>query len=173
VAPYTQLVTTVPIVTCIGAGGLGKLTVSSTGGTPAYVYHWSTGATTTTITVVNGSYTVTCTDKNLCTASASKSFSACPEIKPKNDDGDGNGTTLQNNVSLYPNPNSGQFTIAGLENGMIVEMYDYTGRKITTVSASDITMQLNIATQANGIYLIRILDKDGNLIGMKKVVKTN
>jgi len=56
---------------------------------------------------------------------------------------------------------------------MIIEMYDYTGRKITTVSASDVTMQLNISNQANGIYLIRILDKDGTLVSQKKVVKTN
>ncbi len=70
-------------------------------------------------------------------------------------------------------PSNGQFTIAGLGKGMFIEMYDYTGRKITTVSASDINMQLNISDQPNGIYLIRILDKNGNLLSQKRVVKTN
>jgi hypothetical protein len=77
------------------------------------------------------------------------------------------------NINLYPNPNNGQFTLTGLTQGMMIEVYDYTGRKISTASASEISMQLNISTQPNGIYLIRIIDKSGTLVDQKKVVKTN
>ena len=55
---------------------------------------------------------------------------------------------------------------------MLVEMYDYTGRRISSVTASDITLRLNIADQPNGIYLLRITDKDGTMVGQKKVIKT-
>jgi hypothetical protein len=75
-------------------------------------------------------------------------------------------------VNLYPNPNSGQFTITGLEQGMIVEVYDYTGRRISIITASDLTVQVNISDQPNGIYLIRIVNKTGALIDQKKVIKT-
>jgi hypothetical protein len=75
-------------------------------------------------------------------------------------------------VNLYPNPNTGQFTLSGLTQGMIVEVYDYTGRKISTINASDVTLQVNISDQPNGIYLVRITDKDGTFLAQKKVVKT-
>ena len=93
--------------------------------------------------------------------------------------GDLNTTTGVNNfkeistVNVYPNPNAGSFTISGLQIGMIIEVYDYSGRKISVSAARDITMQLNISDQPNGIYLIQIQDKSGDLISMKKIVKTN
>jgi hypothetical protein len=75
------------------------------------------------------------------------------------------------NVNLYPNPNTGQFTIAGVEKGMMIEVYDYTGRKVSIISAADVTVHLDIENEPNGVYLVRILDKDGNLVSEKKVVK--
>lgn len=50
----------------------GKATVSVAGGTGAYQYVWSNGATTAVVTgLAAGSYTVTVTDANLCEASVS------------------------------------------------------------------------------------------------------
>jgi hypothetical protein len=77
------------------------------------------------------------------------------------------------NTNLYPNPNTGQFSISGLEKGMIIEMYDYTGKLISNSVANDQTMQFNLSDQANGVYLIRIINTDGTLVSMKKVIKTN
>ncbi len=162
---------------CTGNGGKGTVTANATGGTPAYHYSWSNGITTVGVamreTFVNGSYTVTVGDGHNCPkAHASVNFRLCPtELKGDVQDSGSGGNGL-NNINVYPNPSNGQFTIAGLDKGMFIEMYDYTGRKITTVSASDINMQLNISDQPNGIYLIRILDKNGTLVSEKKVVKT-
>ena len=67
---------TFPVVmpdSCYGSED-GTATASATGGTPGYTYFWSTGATTSTITgLAAGSYTVTVTDSNHCTATTSQS----------------------------------------------------------------------------------------------------
>ena len=52
---------------CLGAAN-GALAISVTGGTTPYLYNWSNGATTTTITgLISGQYTVTVTDGDGCT----------------------------------------------------------------------------------------------------------
>lgn len=61
--------TTTP--SCSG-GNNGTATVSTTGGTPGYVYLWSNGANTPTATgLTAGSYSVTITDTQSCTTTAS------------------------------------------------------------------------------------------------------
>jgi len=55
-----------------GNGSDGTATANPSGGTPAYTFLWSTGATTQTITgLTAGTYTVTVTDFQGCTASNS------------------------------------------------------------------------------------------------------
>ena len=55
-------------VSCNG-GSNGQINVSVNGGTPAYTYLWNTGATTEDLTaLMAGTYTVTITDANSCTA---------------------------------------------------------------------------------------------------------
>ncbi len=162
---------------CTGNGGKGTFTANATGGTPAYHYSWSNGVTTVGTamreTFVNGSYTVTVGDGHNCPkGTATITFRLCPtELKSEGED-KGSGGNGMNNISVYPNPNNGQFTVTGLDKGMIVEIYDYTGRSISTSSATDVSIQLNVSNQPNGIYLIRILDKDGNLVATKKLIKT-
>ena len=73
---------------------------SVTGGTPSYHYLWSTGATTSFITnATNGTYTVTVSDINNCTALASVVIS---DVQSINDEGD---------FIIYPNPASSQLII--------------------------------------------------------------
>ena len=163
---------------CLGQGGKGKVVAVGAGGTAPYNYTWSNGSstvgTTGTINLPNGSYTVTVSDKYSCpSATASISFGACPSALGPDEAGNGTNSGLTD-ITVYPNPSSGQFTIEGLDKGMIVEMYDYTGRIISTqTSTLNTLLSINLSNQPNGIYLIRILDKDGNLVGQKKVVKTN
>ena len=159
--------------TCVS--GKATLSVHPTGGTSPYTYAWSTGATLAAINEPPGTYSVSVTDVNHCNVGTSFTFTTCPEIKPRGEDtaqGPDNGASGYTDIKVYPNPTNGEFTIAGIEQGMIIEMYDFIGRKISTLTASELTMQLNISGQPNGIYLIRILDKDGNLITNKKLVKT-
>src|SRR5690606_39382556 len=58
---------TVVDATCIAENG--SISVTASGGTEPYTYLWSNGATTQSITeLAAGSYTVTVTDANGCTA---------------------------------------------------------------------------------------------------------
>ncbi len=161
-------------ITC--TNNLVKATVTAAGGTSPYTYLWSPGGGTkaTMSSLSQGVYTITVTDKHGCIDTVSKNLTCAPARL----DGVDKGTSPEccgalDNISLYPNPNTGQFTLTGLEQGMAVEIYDYTGRKVSGIIASDITIELNISDQPNGIYLIRILDSSGNLVSRKKVVKTN
>jgi hypothetical protein len=54
-------------VSCFG-GSNGTATIAASGGTPAYTYLWSNGATTATASgLIAGTYSVTITDANSCT----------------------------------------------------------------------------------------------------------
>nr|WP_294859678.1 T9SS type A sorting domain-containing protein [uncultured Fluviicola sp.] len=74
------------------AGSNGSATVSPSGGTPGYTYSWSpsggTGATASSLTV--GSYTVTVTDANNCSATKSFTITQPPAIA---------GSTIVTNVA--------------------------------------------------------------------------
>jgi len=156
--------------------GEGTLTSNPSGGTSPYTYSWSTGATTSSIGSLSaGTYYVTVTDLNGCTASAGLSLSCPPEIpghKKHNNQGSEDTIPQLADISLYPNPNNGQFTIAGLKDGMIIEIYDYTGKLIRNITESNKTMQFNLSNQANGLYLIRIISQDGTLAEQTRIIKT-
>jgi gliding motility-associated-like protein len=74
-AALSATVSTVP-VGC-GPGASGSATVTPAGGTTGYTYLWSDGQTTqTAINLAVGSYTVTVTDANNCTTTASGTVAA-------------------------------------------------------------------------------------------------
>ncbi len=173
--PASALSESISAPTC--TNNLVTATVTAAGGTSPYTYLWSPGGSTkaTVSGLTQGVYLVRITDKHGCSDTLSKNLLCGAVVRQ---DGLDKGTSPEccsglDNISLYPNPNTGQFTLTGLEQGMIVEMYDYTGRKVSVITAGDITMQINISDQPNGIYLLRILDNSGNLVSRKKVVKTN
>ncbi len=65
------LTTSITNISCYNAND-GAIDLTVTGGTPAYTYNWSNGATTEDLSnLQNGVYAVTVTDANLCTATTS------------------------------------------------------------------------------------------------------
>ena len=130
-----------------------------------YTYSWSGGAgTTDTIKgQCAGNYCCTITDNNGCTEST------CVTI-PVSSTGvaDINNTS---NINIYPQPNTGSFTIAGVVRGQVIELYNILGQQISTVTADQANVYFNIANQADGVYLVRILNRDGSLVTQKKIVK--
>jgi hypothetical protein len=76
-----------------------------------------------------------------------------------------------NEVNIYPIPNTGFFTISGITSGQVLELYNYLGQKLSSTIADKTTMQFDISSQANGIYLIRIQNKNGSIFATKKIVK--
>ena len=87
----------------------GTASVTASGGTPVYTYLWSTSATTQSVTGLSrGVYTVTITDSNNCTATATTNIWE-PEICNDGIDNDGNGLTDCDDPACIP-PSPGSIT---------------------------------------------------------------
>ena len=73
-------------------------------------------------------------------------------------------------VSVYPNPNSGVFTVE-LVNGVnkTIEVMDVTGRVVLSNTTTNNTTNVNISTLANGVYYVKV--KSENVSEVIKVVK--
>ncbi len=69
-APFTVTVPDTTIAACT-SGSTGTLVANVSGGTPNYSYSWSNSAATPSITDVAGTYAVTVTDAQSCTATGS------------------------------------------------------------------------------------------------------
>lgn len=143
----------------------GIAAVTPSGGISPYTYMWAPGSETTdTIKGQSaGTYTCTITDNNGCTYSTAVIIKSTLGI-----------ATLGNvsKINIYPDPNTGYFTIAGVTHGQTIEIYDYTGQRISSTMVSDnASMQFNISNRANGIYLVRILNSDGSIASENKIVK--
>jgi len=80
--PPALIVTTTTTINILCNGGSdGSITVSSTGGTGSITYSWSNGETTETISNLSaGTYTVTATDDNGCTATTSETITEPSEL---------------------------------------------------------------------------------------------
>ncbi len=93
-------------------------------------------------------------------------------------------------VSLYPNPNSGRFTIksTGVSGGATVEIYNIIGEKIYSKqlsivnggaltsspnnnATSNCPLSIDISSNPAGIYLYRVLSANNELIGQGKFIK--
>ena len=85
-------------------GGTTTASVNVSGGTEPYEYLWSNGATTQTITdVTAGTYSVTVSDANDCTASSSVEISEPTAI-----------TATASKFSVYPNPTTERLQIENI-----------------------------------------------------------
>ena len=91
-----------------------------------------------------------------------------------------NGTEAeQNNISsIYPNPTSLEFTIdiaSDVQNDVIIEVYDILGNKVIQqkhqIVIGDNTMKTNIEDYKAGMYFVRLIDVDNNVLYTQRVIK--
>jgi hypothetical protein len=132
-------------------------------GSPMYEYSWTgpSGYSSTSRNaegiVQQATYTVTVTDVNRCTAI--KSFDVAGKV-------DVNEISLDNHVSLFPNPNNGEFTLAlkGLNGVYTISMKNLLGQVISveTVNVSGgMNKTISNRNLNKGVYLVEISDTKG------------
>lgn len=140
-------------------------TLSASGGA---FYLWSTGATTQTITVsAVGFVSVTVTDVSTCTNSTSIMITAdnCTGIEERN---------LDESLSIYPNPNAGQFTIEindQLRSGNEIKVYDILGKLIFDEKVNDQKNYIDLSDQPKGVYFVKIYNSDFQVSNKKIAIQ--
>jgi len=82
-----------------------------------------------------------------------------------------NINAVKANVDVYPNPASTQvnFKVSGSGiNAYGIEVYDITGKKISTNAVKDNMASINTSTYASGLYIYQVYDKSGALMNVGK-----
>ena len=75
---------------------------------------------------------------------------------------------INHNVTVYPNPTSDFIYVKG-DDIQYVEIYNSVGQRVASRSIND-SESINIAGFASGIYIARIVDREGN-VATTKIVK--
>jgi hypothetical protein len=78
--------------------------------------------------------------------------------------------TKDSKFSIYPNPSKGVFNIDGLTKSFTVNIFNVYG-KLLSIEISN--AKVNLSNQPNGIYLIKILDSNGNFSSKKIILNKN
>ena len=64
------------------------------------------------------------------------------------------------NIRIFPNPSHGIFNIEGINEKVDINVYNAFGEEIMN-NEMDLPQQVDLSTQPNGVYFIRISTKDG------------
>lgn len=119
----------------------GTATVIANGGTPPYQYAWSNGAFGATLSgLASGTYTVTVTDANLCTTTAS--------------------VTLNNPTGITVNVSAPTITCAGTATGTITAIAT-GGTGVYTYLWSDGQTTATASNLSAGTYSVTVTDGNG------------
>ncbi|MCB9222853.1 MAG: choice-of-anchor B family protein [Crocinitomicaceae bacterium] len=76
----------------------------------------------------------------------------------------GDNEISESQIAIYPNPATGTINIQGIQNGTI-EIYDLSGRMVYNNQISSV---INISELNSGMYMIRLKDKNGELVKIQK-----
>ncbi len=132
----------------------GAVNISVGGGTGAYTFLWSNGATTEDLSgVAAGTYTVTVSDANGCTDTQTETISQPTTV------GVSNGNI---NISVFPNPADATATLTiSLVNSseVTIQITNVTGQVIRTINDANVLNNqytLNTTEWAAGVYFVRV-----------------
>lgn len=140
-------------------------TANPTGGVTPYTYSWNTGQTTKTISgLTTGTYTVTVTDKNGCTQTASVDVTVTGI----------NEATDANVITVQPNP-CADFINLSLNmpsEEVSIEINNILGERVyssTVKNAANFNSKIDMSAQPAGVYLLNI--RTGNKATVKRIIK--
>jgi hypothetical protein len=66
-------------------------------------------------------------------------------------------------IMVYPNPAKENVTIAHLEGGEQIKVYDVMGRQLSAINNDKPTVSLDISAFASGVYYLKIVSNAGNV----------
>ena len=81
--------------------------------------------------------------------------------------------SIKGSISVYPNPSNGNFTLSlsNVNSTCNLEIYNILGDKVYAENLPQTNNNIiNLTGQPNGVYLYRMLSKDGSLIGEGKLI---
>ena len=79
---------------------------------------------------------------------------------------------LENSIRVSPNPTASHIHIASELNQLRVEVSDLSGRKVLYREGS-MDMIIDLSNLSSGIYQVNLIDKNGQSLYIKKIVKRN
>jgi hypothetical protein len=159
VAVTNVSVYSLPQISSAGSGSICKGQTAALAANGGVTYTWQPGNLNGFLVNVSPTvstiYTVTATSSDGCinTATASVMVNSCVGLKTNAADNIG--------LSVYPNPNHGQFTVE-MRNGMnkLIEVTDISGKVIYVTATGDDAANVDISKYENGIYFVRVQSGD-------------
>lgn len=74
-------------------------------------------------------------------------------------------------IKIFPNPSVGKFLFEGIEKGATIKIYDHQGKLIMNYLAESITQEVDLSSQAKGIYNYIIIRNDDSKVEGKLILK--
>lgn len=75
------------------------------------------------------------------------------------------------NLSVYPNPTTGQVTICNAQNVLRnVNVYDVYGKLVLSENVNAETAVINLSNMPSGLYIVKAVDGNNN-ISTSKIIK--
>lgn len=158
--PSYNVLTVAAISTPAQGGNNGTATAVASGGTPPFTYSWSTGSNIVTIQqLAPGTYTVTATDFNGCTATTEvvvNLVSGLTEIPGLN------------TFRLMPNPTDGRFLVQlafAQDEDVMVELYAVNGQRLqrSVHRGQQIEVPFDLTNQSAGVFFILVRTAEGSV----------
>jgi len=147
----------------------GAASVNPTNGTAPYIYLWSNGATTASVSnLASGSYKVTITDVNGCEEIADIEIGLGVQT---------NEISIIESILLAPNPSTGYswYDIQLQQEARIeIRIFDIYGRVLSKQESigQEVRFPLDLSAQPSGIYLIE-LSINGQQTRIEKLMHAN
>jgi hypothetical protein len=80
--------------------------------------------------------------------------------------------SVKNNISVYPNPSDGKFTVqwSVINKHSILKIYNVTGQEVSITELNGNTNQVDLSLQPNGVYFYKALAENGEIYGQGKII---
>jgi hypothetical protein len=83
-----------------------------------------------------------------------------------------NGVREENAISIYPNPATNQLTVNSEQLTVKeIQLYNVIGECVFKATVTDNQSTINISQLSNGMYFVRLLDVDSNVLHSQTVIK--